>query len=250
MSDVEVFSDTSQLVRAEAERIVMLASDAIDARGRCLVALSGGSTPRPLYELLSTAPFAARIDWSRMHLFWGDERCVPPDHSDSNYRMTREALIDHVPLPPENVHRIRGEDPPEQAASEYERVLRTFFGRDDLPARTFDLVLLGMGRDGHTASIFPGTAAMTETRRWAMAVHVESPRAMWRVTLTPVVLNAAADVTFLVAGEDKAPRLREVLESNVERRAALPAQLVRPARGALHWMVDAAAGADLADRHA
>jgi 6-phosphogluconolactonase len=246
MSDVEIFSDRSELVRAEAERIVTQAKEAIRTRDRCLVALSGGSTPRPLYELLGTPPYATRIDWPRMHLFWGDERCVPPDHPDSNYRMTREALIDHVPLPPENVHRIRGEDPPDQAAAAYERLLREFFGPGDAPARSFDLVLLGMGRDGHTASMFPGTAAVGETHRWAMAVHVEKPRAMWRVTLTTVVLNAAADVTFLVAGPDKAPRLREVLQVVEATGSKLPAQLVRPAHGVLHWMIDAAAGADLA----
>jgi 6-phosphogluconolactonase len=248
MSEVEIFSDKNELVRAEAERIVTQAREAIRARGRCLVALSGGSTPRPLYELLATPRYATRIDWSRMHLFWGDERCVPPDHPDSNYRMTREALIDHVPLPPENVHRVRGEDPPEQAAVAYERLLRELFGPDDPPARTFDLVLLGMGRDGHTASIFPGSAAVGETHRWAMPVHVETPRDMWRVTVTTVVLNAAADVTFLVAGPDKAPRLREVLQAGERSRPALPAQLVKPIRGALHWMVDAAAGAELGAR--
>jgi 6-phosphogluconolactonase len=246
MSEVEIFSDRTELVHAEAERIVTLAEEAIRSRGRCLVALSGGSTPRPLYELLATPPFAKRIDWPHLHLFWGDERCVPPDHPDSNYRMTREALIDHVPLPPENVHRIRGEDPPDQAAAVYERVLREFFGPGEAPARTFDLVLLGMGRDGHTASIFPGTAAVGETHRWTMAVHVEKPRPMWRVTVTTVVLNAAADVTFLVAGRDKAPRLREVLEPAEGHGSELPAQLVRPVRGALHWMIDAAAGANLA----
>ena len=155
MPEVEIFSDKIELVRAEAERIVALAKGATATSGKCLVALSGGSTPRPLYELLATAPYVARIDWKRMHLFWGDERCVPPDHPESNYRMTREALIHQVPIPAENVHRIRGEDPPEHAAREYERELHTFFGAGDVPARTFDLVLLGMGRDGHTASIFP-----------------------------------------------------------------------------------------------
>jgi 6-phosphogluconolactonase len=153
-----------------------------------------------------------------------------------------------VPLPPENVHRVRGEDPPEQAAVAYERLLRELFGHDDPPARTFDLVLLGMGRDGHTASIFPGSAAVRETHRWAMAVHVETPRDMWRVTVTTVVLNAAADVTFLVAGPDKAPRLREVLQAGERSRPVLPAQLVKPIRGALHWMIDAAAGAELGAR--
>jgi 6-phosphogluconolactonase len=241
MADIEVFPDKGALVRAEAARIVTLAKETIEARGRCLVALSGGSTPRPLYELLATAPYASRIDWSRLHLFWGDERCVPPDHPDSNYRMTREALIDRVPLPEENVHRIHGEDEPEDAALAYERLLREFFGRAGTPERSFDLVLLGMGPDGHTASIFPGTAATTETRRWVMPVHVERPRDMWRVTLTAVVLNAAAEVTFLVAGADKAARLREVLGDGGGDHPPLPAQLIRPTHGILSWMVDAAA---------
>jgi 6-phosphogluconolactonase len=241
MAKVEVFHDKSELIRAEAERIVTLAGEAMRARGRCLIALSGGSTPRPLYELLATAPYADRIDWARVHLFWGDERCVPPDHPDSNYRMTRQALLDRVAIPAENVHRIRGEDEPHQAAEAYERVLRDFFGSEDRPARSFDLVLLGMGPDGHTASLFPGTAAEAESQRWAMAVHVERPREMWRVTLTTIVLNAAADVTFLVAGNDKATRLREVLQEG----AQLPAQRIKPTSGALHWMVDAAAGSSL-----
>ncbi len=247
MSQVEIFSDKNELVRAEAERMVTLATEAIRTRGRCLVALSGGSTPQPLYELLATTPYSPRIDWSRMHLFWGDERCVPPEHPDSNYRMTREALIDRVPLPPENVHRIHGEDPPEQAAQAYERVLREFFGTGDTPERSFDIVLLGMGRDGHTASLFPGSDATTESRRWARAVHVKQPRDAWRVTLTAIVLNAAADVTFLVAGADKALRLRQVLEAEaeLESRPTLPAELVRPVNGTLHWMVDSAAGAEL-----
>jgi 6-phosphogluconolactonase len=248
MGDVEIFSDRNSLVRAEAERFVKLARDAIAARGRCLVALSGGSTPKPLYELLATPPYSAQIDWSRLHLFWGDERCVPPDHPDSNYRMTREALIDKVPIPPPNVHRIRGEDDPQRTAEAYERTLREWFGPEDPPARTFDVVLLGMGPDGHTASMFPGTAAPTETRRWTMAVHVEHPRDMWRVTLTTVVLNAASDVTFLVEGADKAPRLREVLEQRSER--PLPAQRIQPAHGSLHWLVDEAAAAQLHDTRA
>jgi 6-phosphogluconolactonase len=248
MAEIEVFSDANALIRAQAERITKVATEAIGARGRCLLALSGGSTPRPLYQLLASAPYASAIDWSRMHLFWGDERCVPPDHPDSNYRMTREALIDRVRLPPDNVHRIAGEDPPERAADAYERVLRGFFGPGDKPARSFDLTLLGLGPDGHTASIFPGTAATSEKSRWAMAVHVQRPRDMWRVTLTMVVLNASADVTFLVAGADKAARLREVVQARGERGPVLPAQLVQPSNGKLHWMVDAAAAADLKGR--
>jgi 6-phosphogluconolactonase len=248
MPEVDVFPDKTALIRAEAERIVALANEAIDQRGRFLLSLSGGSTPRPLYELLASEPYVARIDWSRVHLFWGDERCVPPDHPDSNYRMTREALLDRVQIPTENVHRIHGEAEPHEAAAAYERELRELFGAGDAPGRSFDLALLGMGPDGHTASIFPGTPATTETRRWAMAVHVERPRPMWRVTLTTVVLNAAADVTFLVAGADKADRLREVLQGAGPLR--LPAQLVKPTHGALHWMVDGAAGSALQNTRA
>ncbi len=244
MTDVEIFSDRTALIAAEAERIVTVANESIEARGRCLMALSGGSTPKPLYELLASPPFAARVDWSRVHLFWGDERCVPPDHPDSNYRMTREALIDRVPLPAENVHRIRGEDDPSPAAEAYEKALREFFGVGDAPARSFDLALLGMGPDGHTASIFPGTPATTETHRWAMPVHVLKPRDMWRVTLTTVVLNAAANVTFLVAGADKADVVQDVLRQDA-RPPSLPAQLIKPAHGVVHWMVDAAAAAGL-----
>jgi 6-phosphogluconolactonase len=242
MSDVEIYPSRSELVRTEAERFVKIAHDAIAASGQCAVALAGGSTPRPLYELLSTDLYRTRIDWARTHLFWGDERCVPPQHPDSNYRMTRVALLDHVPIPPENVHRIVGEDEPARAADAYERLLREFFGQGEVPERSFDLVLLGMGSDGHTASIFPGTAAATESRRWAMAVHVEQPHEMWRVTLTKVVLNAAADVTFLVTGANKASRLRAVLHDGIE---PLPAQMVRPSHGALHWMADSAAAAEL-----
>jgi 6-phosphogluconolactonase len=250
MAEIEVFPDKDALVRAAAERFIALADETSRARGRCLVALSGGSTPKPLYELLAAPSHAGRVDWSRLHLFWGDERCVPPDHPDSNYRMTREALIDRVPIPAANVHRIRGEDEPQAAADAYDRLLRDVFGHvgADAPARSFDLALLGMGPDGHTASMFPGTAATTEARRWATAVHVERPHEMWRVTLTTVVLNAAANVTFLVAGADKTARVREILRADGAPRPPLPAQLIKPAHGVLRWMVDAAAGAGLAAR--
>jgi len=244
MRDIEIFADRNALVRAEADRFVKLTRHAIESRDRCLVALSGGSTPKPLYQLLATMPYASQIDWSRVHLFWGDERCVPPQHPDSNYRMTRESLLDHIPIPTENVHRIRGEDDPHQAAAAYEQTLRAFFGPEDPPRRSFDIVLLGMGPDGHTASMFPGTAASTESRRWVMPVHVERPRDMWRVTLTTVVLNAAADVALLVAGADKAARLHEVLEERGEPR--LPVQRIRPCGGGtLHWMIDKDAAAQL-----
>jgi 6-phosphogluconate dehydrogenase len=243
--DVAIFSDDDTLMRAEAERLVALGRDAIAARGRFLLALAGGSTPRRLYELLSKPPFVDRIDWSRTHVFWGDERCVPPDHTESNYRMARDALLDRVPIPSENVHRMRGEDDPERAAEAYERLLHEFFGQNEgPPPQSFDEVLLGMGADGHTASLFPGTPPLTEGPRWVMAQHVERPQPMWRITLTPVVVNAAADVSFLVAGAAKAQRLWEVLEGGAEHET-LPARLIRPTEGSLHFWVDAAAGARL-----
>jgi 6-phosphogluconolactonase len=240
--DIAIFWEDDALMRAEAERLVRLSRDAIAARGRFLLALAGGSTPRRLYEMLSKPPFSDSIDWSDTHVFFGDERCVPPDQPESNYRMAREALLDHVSVPEENVHRMHGEDDPERAADAYEQMLHDFFGaKEGPPARSFDEALLGMGLDGHTASLFPGTPPLTEERRWVMAQHVEQPKAMWRITLTPVVLNAAADVSFLVAGGAKAQRLKEVLEGG-PRDEALPAQLIRPKHGSLHWLVDAAAG--------
>jgi 5-dehydro-2-deoxygluconokinase len=236
---VEVYADRETLIRREAERIVKLARDATAARGRFSLALSGGSTPRPLYTLLATPVYASRIDWSRVHVFWGDERCVPPDHPDSNFRMTREALLEHVPIPWANVHRIHGEDEPEAAARAYEQTVRAHFGvAQGPPAQSFDLVLLGMGTDGHTASLFPGTPALHEQQRWVRANHVTAPRDMWRITLTPVVLNAAMEVTFLVAGSNKADRLWDVLEGPT-RSPPFPAQLIHPSRGAVRWMVDA-----------
>jgi len=213
------------------------------------VALAGGSTPRATYALLATEEFAARVDWPRVHVFWGDERCVPPDHPGSNYRMAREALLDHVPLPARNVHPIHGEISPEEAAADYERTLRAFFAwnsggrgsRDGAPIPRFDLVLLGMGENGHTASLFPSTAALHEQTRWVVAHYVENLEA-WRVTLTPIVINAAANVTFIVSGAGKAERLQQVLRGPC-RPDLLPAQLIRPTDGRLVWVVDAAAAA-------
>ena len=240
--EVECFSDRDEMLRVEAERVVARASDCVARRGRFLFCLAGGATPKPLYELLASAPFARRIGWSRVQVFWGDERCVPPDNPESNYRMAREALLDHVPLPPTNIHRIRGEDEPSEAAAAYEELLGDFFGPPETSAMTsFDLVILGMGADGHTASLFPGSAAAQETRRWVVATRGPQPES-WRVSLTPVLLNAADDVTFLVSGANKAERLKDVLEGAPD---LLPAQLIRPTPGTLHWMIDEAAATRL-----
>lgn len=248
MPDVLVQSGPAALARAVAEHFTTLAGEAIAGRGRFAVALSGGSTPRAAYALLAADEFAGRVDWPRVHVFWGDERCVPPDHSDSNYRLARETLLDHVPIPAGNVHRIRGEEEPVAAAAAYERDLRAFFAGNSRGAvPRFDLVLLGLGDDGHTASLFPGTAAIHERTHWVVAHHVDK-LGSWRVTLTPIVINAAAQVTFVVSGAGKAGSLHQV-RAGPYQPDALPAQIVQPTAGRLLWLVDAtAAGLKGSDR--
>jgi 6-phosphogluconolactonase len=234
--DVIVRPSKADVTRTAADRIVAAAASAIAARGRFTIALSGGSTPRALFELLATDEYRAKVDWPRVEVCFGDERCVPPDDPASNYRMAREALLDHVPA---RVHRMRGEDEPAAGAAAYERELRELFGATP----RFDLVLLGMGDNGHTASLFPGLRAVEERERWVVAEYVAEV-SMWRITCTPVVLNAAAEDLFLVAGADKAPMLQRVLEGPRDPRA-LPSQVVAPTNGRLVWLVDAAAAAAL-----
>lgn len=249
--EIVVLPDRAALAREAASRFVFIAHQAVAGRGRFAVALSGGSTPRDLYQLLATIEFSWRVDWHRTHLFWGDERAVPPDHPDSNFRMANEALISRLPIPSGNVHRIRAELSPEDAALEYEQTLRGFFppspekreraGLRKLPC--FDLILLGIGEDAHTASLFPHTTALRETDRWVAANYVEKLKAD-RITLTPPVLNAAANIIFLVAGTDKASALDAILRG--ERRPdEYPAQLVQPTNGRLVWLLDKAASAKL-----
>lgn len=238
---VAIRSHAEAAAREAAERIATLAGAAISTRGRFSIALSGGDTPGPLYSLLATPAFASRMDWSRIDVFWGDERCVAPDHPESNFRMACARMLDHVPIAPGHVHRIQGEREPHEAAHAYERLLRSYFGAaEGPPERSFDLVLLGMGVDGHTASLFPDTPPVTETRRWVLESHASQPPVIWRVTLTPVVLDAADVVMILVTGASKAERLREALEDPT-RSPPLPIQRIRPTHGALAWIVDAAA---------
>ncbi|MEO8449080.1 MAG: 6-phosphogluconolactonase [Gemmatimonadota bacterium] len=242
MASVRVYPSADELARAVADFVVLRAADAIAGSGRFTMALSGGSTPRALYSLLATPEYADRISWTHAHLFWSDERCVPPDDPSSNYRMARETLIDRVPIPAEQVHRIRGEDDPSAAAEAYDLVLRTVLGSpgpDHSPVTGFDLVLLGLGEDGHTASLFPGKSGVREKTRWVVAEDVEAV-GMWRITLTPVVINAAHSVAFMVSGAGKSARLKEVLEepANPDR---LPAQAIKSRSGGPVWMVDQAA---------
>jgi 6-phosphogluconolactonase len=228
------------LAREAAQRFTDLAREAIDSRGRFSVALSGGSTPTALYGLLAEEPYRAQIPWAQVHLFWGDERCVPPDHPDSNYRMVNETLISHVPIPSANVYRIRGELDPDLAARAYEKTLQDFFCG---PRTRFDLVLLGLGDDGHTASLFPGSDALHERERLAVAVEARyHDRPARRVTLTLPALNTARQVLFLVTGSAKAGIVQAVLEGPEGR---LPAQQIRPAAGQTVWMLDREAASQL-----
>jgi len=238
--DVLIFDDPSSLEEAAARRVVRAARNAVARRGECRLALSGGSTPQGLYARLAEEPHRERIDWSKLQLFWGDERCVPPDHPDSNYRMVHEAILAKVSLAEGAVHRIPVELGADRAAALYEEVIRTG-STEEVPR--FDVVLLGMGADGHTASLFPDTPALSEERRLVVPTAASSPPRE-RVTLTLRVINAARLVAFLVVGPDKARTLARVLaDGGGESGASLPASLVRPRKGRLIWLIDRAAAA-------
>jgi 6-phosphogluconolactonase len=227
------------LFRAAAEEFVSAAQASIRGKGSFTVALSGGSTPQGMYSVLAGGDgLRAQAQWDQIAFFWGDERQVPPEHADSNFRMARQALLSRVPAG--QVFRIKGEaQDAADAAAQYEQELRAFFRLADGEFPRFDLVLLGMGADGHTASLFPGTKALDEQRRLAVSNWVGKFFAS-RITLTPPVINNAARVMFLVSGPDKAPALKAVLEGPFEPEQ-LPAQLVRPRDGKLLWLMDAAA---------
>ncbi len=240
MSDIQKISP-DEFAAYVAALFVESAREAVQDSGRFTVALSGGSTPKAIYSLLGSNAYASRVDWSAVHVFWGDERCVPPDDAESNYGMTYGVWLSKVPLPAENVHRMRGEMKPEAAATEYTQELKEVFGSRGWPR--FDLVFLGLGEDGHTASLFPGTAAIHEKKQWVIG-HYVPKLDMWRLTLTPPVLNAAHTVAFLVSGAGKAEILRRVLTENYQPDL-LPAQIVQPEDGTLLWLVDEAAAAQL-----
>ena len=249
-AQVRVYRDPDELALKAARRFARLADQYVIGCGRFTVALSGGSTPKAMFSLLAAEPFIDTVPWSSIYFFWGDERCVPPDHPDSNYRMTNEALLSKVPVPTENIFRIPAEmQNPEQAAEEYSATLTSFFIRGLGANRTgtaplsnvprFDLVFLGMGPDGHTASLFPHTTALDAGAQIAVANYVEKFKAH-RITLTASTINNARNVTFLAAGEDKAETLKTVLEGAYQPRE-FPSQTIRPSNGTLLWMVDEAA---------
>lgn len=233
-AELRIFREDTALFAAAADEVLRVARSALADRGRCDLALAGGSTPRRLYSLVAAR--AAELDWSRVHFFFGDERCVPPHHAESNYRMARETLLSAPALAAAHVHRIHAELPPAEAAAQYEQEMRAHF---DVELPRFDLVLLGMGPDGHTASLFPGTPALAEQQRWVVANWVANFGAS-RLTLTYPVLNNAAEVMFLVIGAEKRAALRQIFRDH----QPLPAAAVQPS-GKLLWLLDPAAAADL-----
>jgi 6-phosphogluconolactonase len=237
---VQIYDDAEALARAAHDAILGLANECIREHGRFTLALSGGSTPRLLYSLFERQ----ELDWSKVHLFFGDERCVSPEHAESNYRMVREALLARVSPPAENVHRILAELDPDEAAAQYEEELRRAFGLGPGELPRFDLVLLGLGADGHTASLFPGTLALEE-RRHLVVANNPGAGGPERVTLTYPVLNAASSIWFLVTGAEKADVAAEVVRGTGEG-LALPASGVQPKDGAVIWMLDRAAASSLA----
>jgi 6-phosphogluconolactonase len=231
------------LFQAAAEEVIRAATNAIAERGRFTIALAGGSTPRNLYTLIA-ANASSSLPWEQMFFFFGDERHVPPDDAESNYRMAQETLLSKVPAPAANVFRIPSENPDAAAAADaYEQTLRKFFALAPGEFPRFDLILLGMGPDGHTASLFPETAALQEKSRLVVANWVEKLKTS-RITLTLPVLNAARCVVFLVSGMDKAAVLHEVLEGNAPGEK-YPSKLVQPGEGKLIWFVDRAAASEL-----
>ena len=246
---VERLDDLEAVSQRGAEAFVRIAGKAIAARGRFAVALAGGSTPRRTYELLARPPFAERIDWSRGHYFWGDERAVLPSHPDSNFHMANEAMLRPLGVPRARIHRMEAErDDLDKAATDHQAEIARVLGvpPDGEPPR-LDLVLLGLGADAHCASLFPGTQALREKARWVAPNRVPAPTAS-RITLTPPILNRAACVIFLVAGADKASALAAVIEGPRDPDR-FPAQLICLARGNVLWLVDRAAASKLTSGH-
>jgi 6-phosphogluconolactonase len=242
---IAIYPDTNSLSHEAAQYIVRLANEAIVTRGRFSIALSGGSTPKVLYGLLATEPYLDQVNWSSVEIFWSDERCVPPDDAESNYAMAKEVLLSKIPIQPRQVHRIPAEKADHDAAAqEYTLEMQRVFGTNGIPA--FDLIQLGMGPEGHTASLFPHQQSLREQQRLVMPVSVPKPPPL-RLTFTPPLLNAARHVLFLVTGSEKAGAVQAVLEGPYQPEE-YPAQIVRPTTGEVTWMLDTAAAGKLTQK--
>ncbi|MBL7994157.1 6-phosphogluconolactonase [bacterium] len=241
--EVKVFDRTEDLIRHSAEKIVSIAQESIRNRGQFVCSLSGGSTPKEVYSRLAAMPLKEEIDWGKTHVFWGDERSVVRTHPDSNFRMAKESLLDAVGIPPFNIHRVASEEDPMLAAQQYEDDIREFFGISDGIFPEFDLILLGMGDDGHTASLFPDTEALKVQDRLVVDNFVRKLNTH-RITFTFPMINHARNVLFIVSGSAKSKMIKQVLENSNAPRI-LPSQLVQPKPGLLFWFLDKEAAADL-----
>jgi 6-phosphogluconolactonase len=231
--NIEVYQCAEELEQRAAEKIILLINKAISERGVCSIALSGGETPRPVYRIMGSSPIKERIDWSRVHLFFTDERLVPPTDPQSNFGMINREFISHINISSRNIHRIAGEKKPELAAADYERELCEYFSNQNI---RFDIVLLGLGEDGHTASIFPGTKVVQEEEALVAAVYIQS-LSIWRVTLTYRSINSAREILFLVSGKKKRFIVQHILKTPAMREE-YPAMLIQPVDGNILWMLD------------
>jgi 6-phosphogluconolactonase len=237
---MRVFHDLEGLSRGAAEFFVQQAEAAMRTRGRFVLALAGGQTPERTYALLAKPPFRSQVNWPLVHIFWGDERCVPLDDFRSNARMAQKLLLDHVPVPPWQIYPMMCRESPREGAQRYEALLHDFFSGS---TPCFDLILLGLGTNGHTASLFPHTGVLCEQERWVAEMYV-AEQDLYRITLTARIINQAAAVVFLVAGADKAGVLQAVLQGPQDPMR-LPAQLIHPVGGGLYWFIDQAAASQL-----
>ena len=238
-----IYKKTDELVDELAKWIADYISTTLQKQNRFTIALSGGKTPKNLYRTLSGEPYSAKIEWNKMHIFWGDERVVPFTDESNNAKMAYENLLNKVDVPTANIHIMKTDLPSEIAAQEYEEILHDYFGET---GTSFDLILLGMGKDGHTLSLFPGSSLLTEQKNCVNAVYVEGQK-MYRITLMPSIVNRAASIIFLVTGAEKSKTLWNILEGPYDP-VNLPAQVIQPANGELHWFLDNDAASELSQR--
>jgi len=240
---IQIFQTHEELAEASVKFIIETAKQAIETNGRFVISLSGGHTPERLYTLLSKPPFRDQVQWNKTFVFWGDERCVPPDDKQNNANMARTLLLDLIDIPPLNINAVPVELPPRKAANEYENTLKRFFGKE---APRFDIILLGLGENGHTASLFPDAGIIFESHNWIMEVYVPEQK-MFRITMTPDLINQAHNIIFLVEGENKAAILKTVLTADYQPDK-FPAQRIKPLNGNLYWFIDSKAAAHLSEK--
>jgi len=230
---LHIYKDADELSQAAAAWIAQVIEETLKTQDRFTIALSGGSTPYKLHLILAASPLKEKIDWSKIHVFWGDERAVPFDDERNNAKMAYDTLLNHVPIPADQIHIMRTDIAPEASAAAYEKILHTYFDEQET---SFDLVLLGMGDDGHTLSLFPGTEIVRERKAWAKAFYLTAQE-MFRITITAPIANKSARIAFLAAGEKKANTLKNVLEGEFQPDI-YPSQLIKPVNGELHWFLD------------